>query len=89
MSKNTKNFGIPLITQVIKFIDRDSVQRTAKSNKSDRYVKVFKTYDHLITMLYVVLSGCNSLREISGIMFACANRINHLGINYFPKRSTI
>ena len=89
MSKKTKNFGIPLITQVIKFIDRDSVQRTAKSNKSDRYVKVFKTYDHLITMLYVVLSGCNSLREISGIMLACANRINHLGISYFPKRSTI
>lgn len=89
MSKNTKNIGIPLITQVIKFIDRDSVQRTAKSNNSDRYVKVFKTYDHLITMLYVVLSGCNSLREISGIMLACANRINHLGINHFPKRSTI
>lgn len=89
MSKNTKNFGIPLITQVIKFIDRDSVQRTAKLNNSDRYVKVFKTYDHLITMLYVVLSGCNSLREISGIMLACANRINHLGINHFPKRSTI
>ena len=89
MSKNTKNFGIPLITQVIKFIDRDSVQRTAKSNNSDRYVKVFKTYDHLITMLYVVLSGCNSLREISGIMLACANRINHLGIKHFPKRSTI
>lgn len=45
--------------------------------------------DHLITMTYVVLSGCNSLREITSIMLACEGRINHLGIQYFPKRSTI
>jgi hypothetical protein len=40
-------------------------------------------------MIYVVLSGCNSLREISSIMLACEGKINHLGIKYFPKRSTI
>lgn len=89
MSKNSKSSGIPIISQVINLLDKHKINRTAKENKSDRYYKKFKTYDHLITMLYVVLSGCNSLREITGIMLACEGRLNHLGIQYFPKRSTI
>lgn len=40
-------------------------------------------------MIYVVLSGCNSLRVITGIMLACEGKINHLGIKHFPKRSAI
>jgi hypothetical protein len=89
MSKNSKSSGIPIISQVINLLDKHKINRTAQENKSDRYYKKFKTYDHLITMLYVVLSGCNSLREITGIMLACEGRLNHLGIQYFPKRSTI
>jgi len=89
MSKNNKNSGNPIISQILKFIDRVKVNRTAKENRSDRYSKKFKTIDHLITMLYVVLSGCNSLREIESIMLACEGRLNHLGINVFPKRSTL
>jgi hypothetical protein len=89
MSKNNKFSGKPIISQVIEYLDRAKINRTAKENQSDRYYKRFKTIDHLITMMYVVLSGCNSLREITGIMLACEGKINHLGIQYFPKRSTI
>ena len=89
MSKNNKFSGKPIISQVIDFLDRDLINRTASRNNSDRYYKKFLTRDHLITMMYVVLSGCNSLREIVGIMLACEGKINHLGIKSFPKRSTI
>lgn len=89
MYKNKKFSGKPIISQVIDLLDRSKINRTAESRNSDRYYKRFKTYDHLITMIYVVLSGCNSLREITSIMLACEGRINHLGIQYFPKRSTI
>jgi len=89
MYKNNKFSGKPIISQVLDLLDRSKINRTAESRHSDRYYKKFKTYDHLITMIYVVLSGCNSLREITSIMLACEGRINHLGINYFPKRSTI
>lgn len=89
MSKNTKFSGNPIISQIIKLLDRDKINRTAKEKQSDKYYKRFKTLDHLITMMYVVLSGCTSLREITGIMLACEGKINHLGIKYFPKRSTI
>lgn len=89
MNKNNKFSGKPVISQVIELLDRIKINRTAKENKSDRYYKKFKTIEHLITMMYVVLSGCSSLREITGIMLACEGKINHLGIKYFPKRSTI
>lgn len=89
MSKNNKNSGNPIISQIINLLDRVKINRTARENQSDRYYKRFKTSEHLITMMYVVLSGCNSLREITGIMLACEGKINHLGIKYFPKRSTI
>ena len=89
MSKNNKFSGKPIISQVLDLLDRVKINRTAKERKSDRYYKKFKTIDHLITMIYVVLSGCNSLREITGIMLACEGKINHLGIKNFPKRSTI
>jgi len=89
MDKNSKFSGKPIISQVINLLDREKINRTARAKSSDRYYKRFKTIDHLITMLYVVLSGCNSLREITGIMLACEGKINHLGIKYFPKRSTI
>ena len=89
MNKNKKISGIPVISQILNLLDRAKINRTAIENQSDRYYKKFKTMDHLITIIYVVLSGCNSLREITGIMLACEGKINHLGIKYFPKRSTI
>lgn len=89
MNKNKKNSGNPVISQIINLLDRDKINRTARENESDRYYKRFKTIDHLITMISVVLSGCNSLRDIAGIILACEGKINHLGLKYFPKRSTI
>lgn len=89
MYKNTNKSGNPVISQVINLLNKSKINRTAHQHKSDRYYKKFCTYDHLVTMLYSVLSGCNSLREITGIMLACEGRINHLGIKSFPKRSTL
>lgn len=89
MNKNNKFSGKPIISQIISLLDRQKINRTAKENQSDRYYKRFRTIEHLITMIYVVLSGCSSLREITSIILACEGKINHLGIKYFPKRSTI
>ena len=89
MYKSNKFSGYPIISQVIKLLDRTEINRTAFEYKTDRYYKHFKTMDHLTTMVYVVLSGCNSLRELSSIMLACEGRINHLGLQRFPKCSTI
>lgn len=86
----SKNFsGQPIISQVLKFIPASIIARTAKKQMSDRYYKRFKTYDHLVTMIFATLSGSSSLREVSSIMLACEGKINHLGLTRYPKRSTL
>lgn len=86
----SKNFsGQPIIKQLLKLLSPSIISRTAKKYNSDRYYKRFKTYDHLVTMLYGTLSGVSSLRELSTILLACEGRIGHLNLKHFPKRSTL
>jgi hypothetical protein len=86
----SKNFsGQPIISQVLKFIPASLIARTAKKQMSDGYYKRFKTYDHLVTMVFATLSGSSSLREVSSIMLACEGKINHLGLANYPRRSTL
>lgn len=86
----SKNFsGQPIIKQVLNFISSNDIYRTAKKHNSDRYTKKFTTYEHLVTIIFTVISGCSSLREVSSIMLACEGKINHLGLKDFPKRSTL
>ena len=89
MSKSKKFSGHPIIKQILKFIVTADVYRTAETHKSDRYTKRFTTYEHLATMIYAVLSQCNSLREVTMAMLALEGKLSHLGIKHFPKRSTL
>jgi hypothetical protein len=89
MNKSTHFSGTPIIKQVLKFILPSDISRTAKRFNSDKYYKTFKTYEHLVTMLYVTMSGISSLRELSTVLLACEGRISHLNLKHFPKRSTL
>ncbi len=86
----SKNFsGQPIIKQVLSFIDASDIHRTARKHGIDCYTKKFTTYEHLVTMIFTVISGCSSLREVSSIMLTCEGKINHLGLKQFPRRSTL
>ena len=89
MSKTILFSGQPIISQILKYISAADIDRTANKHRSDRYCKHFKAYDHLLTMIFATLSGCSSLREVGNIRLACQGKINQLGLNRFPKRSTI
>ena len=89
MNKSTNFSGTPIIKQILNYIEPSDISRTAKKYSSDRYYKKFKTFDHLVTMIYATLSGVSSLRELSTVMLACEGRISHLNIKNFPKRSTL
>ncbi|MDD4149889.1 MAG: IS4 family transposase, partial [Bacteroidales bacterium] len=62
---------------------------SAKSTKSDRYVKKFKTKDHLISMVFCAFAKCSSLREVSGAMLGLAGKTKHFQLNYIPRKSTL
>lgn len=89
MSKSTFFTGQPLLNQVIKLIPRSLVDRISKAENSDRYVKKFKSFDHLVSMLYCSFSKCSSLRELTTGIQASSNRLSHLGLTCTPRRSTI
>jgi len=89
MSKSKNFSGQPIISQLLKWVPNTIISQTAQRFNSDKYYKRFKTYDHLVTMIFATISGCSSLREISSIMLACEGKINHLGLRKFPKRSTL
>lgn len=89
MNKSNNFSGQPIIKQLLKLLSPSIITRTVSRHNSDRYYKRFKTYDHLVTMLYATLSGVSSLRELSTILLACEGRIGHLNLKHFPKRSTL
>jgi hypothetical protein len=89
MSKGTIFFGQPIFSQMISLLDKGKVSARALEHKSDHYCKRFSTFQHLITMIYGVTSGCNSLRELCGGIVSYGDKISHCKFNYSPKRSTI
>ena len=64
MSKSTFFTGQPIFNQILSLIPRSMVSSLVKEHKTDRYCKKFRSYDHLITMLYSVFHSCSSLREV-------------------------
>jgi hypothetical protein len=89
MNKSTFFAGQPIFTQLLNFIPQAKVSKLALEFKSDRYYKKFKTYDHLVTMLYTCFHGCKSLREVTTGMQASFNQLNHLRMQCIPRRSTL
>jgi len=89
MNKSTHFSGTSIIKQILKFIPQVDITRTAEDYNSDRYYKKFKTYEHLVTMLFATMSGVSSLRELTTVFLAFEGRINHLNLKDFPKRSTL
>ena len=89
MNKSTFFAGQPIFTQLLNFIPQAKVSKLALELKTDRYYKKFKTYDHLVTMLYTCFHGCKSLREVTTGMQASFTQLNHLKMQCVPRRSTL
>lgn len=81
--------GQPLFAQALELIKRSWVDSIAKKHRTDRYYKHFRTYEHLVAMLFAVCSGSTSLRALSLGLLAGRSRIAHFGLSHVPRRSTI
>lgn len=89
MSKGTFSAGQPVFSQVLSFVSKPGIDRIAEDHKADHGTRYFTTYNHLVTMLYAIVNKCASIREVTTGLMAWEHRINHLGIEVAPKRSTI
>ncbi len=58
-------------------------------NKTERYSKGFKSWDHFVAMLFCQVAQAKSLREISGGLACCMGKLKHLGVSSAPSKSTL
>jgi adenylate cyclase class IV len=90
MSKNTeiKFVGQPIFKQIVNLVDTVNIQSLVKKHNSDYYYKAYKSRTHLITMLFGILSRCDSMTEICEGIRAMGGKLNHLGLKSAPAKST-
>lgn len=90
MDKNTKiSFvGQPVFAQVVSLVDKDVFFQLVNQHKSDRYYKEFKTWDHFVSILFGILSRCDSLSEIIDGMIGMSGKLNYLRLDKVPAKST-
>lgn len=75
--------------QLLGLLNKPEIRHLSKSGGYDRYVKKLDGYTHLVILLYAVLMGFDSIREIVIGMLAEARKLKHLGIDYMVRRSTL
>jgi hypothetical protein len=90
MGKNTEItfVGQPIFKQVINLLDAISIKSLVSKHNSDHYYKAFKAKTHLITVLFGILSRCDSMTEICEGLRAMGGKLNHLGLEKAPAKST-
>lgn len=89
MNQSTNFAGQHLFAQITTLCNRSILGSVIRQTKANRYYKRLRYYEHFISMLYCTLSGCTSLREISAGLSVAQGKLNHLGIEYVPPRSTL
>jgi Transposase DDE domain/Domain of unknown function (DUF4372) len=90
MGKGSYFTGQPVYSQVINLLNKAEIVKISCETKgSEAYVKRLDGYQHLIVMLFGVLKHFDSLRELEIGMKAEANKLQHLGLDYLVRRSTL
>jgi len=90
MGKDTqiKLVGQPILSQVLKMVDKFEFDKLVKEKKSDHYYKSFKTWDHFVTMMFGIMSRCDSMAETCEGLRGMSGKLNHLGMPKAPAKSS-
>lgn len=90
MSKNTelKLVGQPILSQVLQLVDKNDFDKLVKKKKSDHYYKAFKSWAHFVTMMFGIMSRCDSMTEVCEGLRGMSGKLNHLGMQKAPAKSS-
>ncbi|MDR2148672.1 MAG: IS4 family transposase [Tannerella sp.] len=83
-----KLVGQPIFNQILQILPIEVINRIVLESKSDRYYKSFSTRDELTSLLFGVFTRCDSSREICDGMAALGGKLNYLGMDSSPAKST-
>ena len=90
MGKDTTKYlvGQPVFKQVMKILPREQFDLLVGQYGSDRYYKSFFSWDQLVVMLFGIFSRRDSMGEVCDGMRALAGKLNYLGMDSAPSKST-
>lgn len=89
MGKNKYFSTKSVFGQLISLLDDSMISKAVDKHNSNRYVKHFKSQDHLFSMVFCCLEKCNSLREVTSGMLGLSGKEETVRINHLPKKSTL
>lgn len=87
-NKEKKLVGQPIFKQILDFIPKEKFDFLVHQHGSDRYYKTFDSWKHLVTMLFGILSRCDSMGEICDGMRGMEGNLNYFGMDSSPAKST-
>jgi len=80
--------GQPVFKQIVQRIPREKFDFLVWKNASDKYYKTFSSWDELVTILFGIFSRCDSMGEVCDGMRALGGKLNYLGMDCAPAKST-
>jgi Transposase DDE domain/Domain of unknown function (DUF4372) len=86
--REKKFVGQSIFKQILDLLPKDKFDALALATKTDRYYKAYPAWTQLITMLFGTLSRCDSMGEICDGMRGLQGKLNHLGLEKSPAKST-
>ncbi|MCW5980646.1 MAG: IS4 family transposase [Bryobacteraceae bacterium] len=78
-----------IFSQMLRLIPRGAFAAAVDKHQAERHARGFRSWTHLVSMLFCQLGHAQSLREITGGLAACEGKLRHLGVGQPPKRSTL
>jgi hypothetical protein len=74
--------------QILSIVSRSEFQGHVRQLQGEKAAKGFTCWEQLVSMLFCQLAQAKSLREICDGLRCCLGKLNHLGIEEGPKKST-
>ena len=75
--------------QILNIFSRAEFEHLARKHGAERHARGFTCWDQFVAMLFCHLGRAQSLREICGGLASAEGKLNHLGIDTAPARSTL
>jgi IS4 transposase len=82
-------FTTSLFSQILQIVPRNSFQRLVRKRGAERHAKGFSSWSQYVAMLFCQLAQAKSLREISDGLAVTCGKLNHLGLDAAPAKSTL
>jgi hypothetical protein len=78
-----------VFSQILKLFPRPEFEQLVRATGAERHARGFTCWQQFVAMLFCQLGRAQSLREICQGLASVEGKLNHLGIESAPRRSTL